>query len=98
MRDIVERALKRFGDRFGERISVKENTDAWFDATKSSLLVMTLHELATNAVKYGALSSAGGRVRMVRELVRESQAGCINFAWQESDGPSVVEPIKRGFG
>jgi two-component sensor histidine kinase len=59
---------------------------------------MALHELATNAVKYGALSNTGGRVRVAWDLVPESQASRINFAWIESDGPTVVEPTKRGFG
>jgi PAS domain S-box-containing protein len=98
LRDVVERALKPFGDQFGGRIAVEGRTDAWLDATKSSLLAMALQELATNAVKYGALSNASGRVRVAWDLVPERQAGRINFAWLESDGPTVVEPTRRGFG
>ena len=59
---------------------------------------MALHELATNAVKYGALSNTSGQVRVVWDLVPERQARRINFAWLESDGPTVVEPTKTGFG
>jgi PAS domain S-box-containing protein len=98
LRDVVERALKPFGDQFGERIAVEGRTDAWLDATKSSLLAMALHELATNAVKYGALSNRSGRIRVAWDMVPESQASRINFAWLESGGPNVVEPTKRGFG
>jgi PAS domain S-box-containing protein len=98
LRDVVERALKPFGDLFGERIALEGRADAWLDATKSSLLAMALHELATNAVKYGALSNASGRIRVAWDLVPESQATRINFAWLESNGPAVVEPTKRGFG
>ncbi len=55
---------------------------------------MALHELCTNAVKYGALSSAGGRVR----LTWKEEDGELVITWEEEGGPPVVAPIRRGFG
>lgn len=56
---------------------------------------LLLHELATNAVKYGALSNAKGRVCLVRE---SSPAGRAAFGWREAGGPSVTKPTRQGFG
>jgi two-component sensor histidine kinase len=56
---------------------------------------MTLHELATNAAKYGALSNAAGRVSL--EWRREPADG-MTLTWRESGGPPVKEPTRKGFG
>jgi len=55
---------------------------------------MTLHELATNAAKYGALSVPGGQVRVHWNVVD----GKVTIRWDERGGPLVREPTKRGFG
>jgi two-component sensor histidine kinase len=57
-------------------------------------LSLAVHELATNAVKYGALSTETGSVG-VRWWVEGDQ---FNFEWRESGGPPVMEPTRRGFG
>jgi two-component sensor histidine kinase len=57
-------------------------------------LSLALHELATNAAKYGALSRPEGRV----ELRWETQNETLNLSWRESGGPPVVAPSRRGFG
>jgi two-component sensor histidine kinase len=59
MGDIVERALKPFRNGHRERI-VAEGPEVWVPASNSLMLTMCLHELATNAVKYGALSNGSG--------------------------------------
>lgn len=56
---------------------------------------LVLHELATNAVKYGSLSREGGRV-MISWRVKND--GRLELRWLESGGPTVVEPSKSGFG
>src|SRR5262249_50596375 len=62
---------------------------------KSAVAVsMALHELGTNAAKYGALSSGHGSV-MVRWT---SDDGRFRLSWQESGGPAVAPPQHRGFG
>jgi two-component sensor histidine kinase len=57
-------------------------------------LSLALHELATNAAKYGALSRPEGRVA----LRWEAQSGTLNLSWRESGGPPVAAPSRRGFG
>lgn len=57
-------------------------------------LSMLLHELATNANKYGACSKAGGRVSVTWTL-RGRQ---VTLVWRESGGPAVVPPVREGFG
>lgn len=60
-------------------------------------LGMALHELATNAVKYGALSVAGGRIRLDWSIEAEEE-GRFRLQWVEEGGPPVVEPRRQGFG
>jgi two-component sensor histidine kinase len=58
-------------------------------------IAIVLHELATNAAKYGSLSQAGGRI----ELAWNETASCeIALRWTESGGPPVEPPTRRGFG
>jgi signal transduction histidine kinase/DNA-binding response OmpR family regulator len=57
---------------------------------------MAFHELATNATKYGALSTADGRVEVAWSLDGDHQQIIIN--WREMGGPSVTPPPRRGFG
>ena len=60
-------------------------------------LSMALHELATNAVKYGALSNSTGNVEISWRLV-PSDPQRLQFRWTESGGPPVEAPGRRGFG
>ena len=66
------------------------------DVSPSQALALSLavHELASNAAKYGALSRPEGRV----ELRWTVQAGRLELSWRESGGPPVVPPSRRGFG
>jgi two-component sensor histidine kinase len=58
-------------------------------------VAVTLHELATNAAKYGALSAAEGRVDLTWR--RDNDGGLV-VRWQETGGPSAQAPSRRGFG
>jgi two-component sensor histidine kinase len=60
-----------------------------------SLLV---HELATNAAKYGALSNTAGRVAVSWSIEGQGEAARLRFRWQERDGPVVAQPVRKGFG
>ncbi|GJD51812.1 hypothetical protein OPKNFCMD_4571 [Methylobacterium crusticola] len=57
-------------------------------------LGMAVHELATNAAKYGALSAEDGRVVVAWEVRDDA----LHLRWRESDGPAVAPPARRGFG
>jgi two-component sensor histidine kinase len=64
LREVIARALQPFGEHF-----TIEGPPAWLPARTSLMLIMCLHELATNAAKYGALSVKGGQVSVRWELV-----------------------------
>jgi PAS domain S-box-containing protein len=59
---------------------------------------MIVHELATNALKYGALSVPDGRVSISGRIDRYDGAGSFVFSWKETGGPRVAPPTRRGFG
>ena len=57
-------------------------------------MALLIHELATNAAKYGAFSKTEGRVSVEWSL----NQGCLELAWRESDGPTIARPTSSGFG
>jgi two-component sensor histidine kinase len=59
---------------------------------------LVLHELATNSAKYGALSDSAGKVTVSWALERSGSGFVLKFKWQESEGPRVAAPKRRGFG
>ncbi|MGH7032092.1 MAG: sensor histidine kinase, partial [Stellaceae bacterium] len=59
---------------------------------------LVLHELATNAAKYGSLSRASGRVDLKWSLNGGSDSGILEFIWQEREGPRVRAPDRVGLG
>lgn len=61
-------------------------------------LALALHELATNAAKYGALSAASGRVDLRWEILGEGADRALRLRWTETGGPSVERPRAAGFG
>lgn len=66
---------------------------------KTGLAVsMMLHELATNAAKYGALSTSSGTVSVSWERQGTAQSPRLSIVWREANGPSVVAPSRKGFG
>lgn len=59
---------------------------------------MAIHELTTNAAKYGALSTRAGRVAVTWAVEPDDACGTLLFAWVESGGPTVAPPTRQGFG
>ena len=59
---------------------------------------MAIHELTTNAAKYGALSVFGGKVEVTWSVTIEATRRTLDFDWVESGGPPVAEPTRKGFG
>lgn len=59
---------------------------------------MALHELCTNAVKYGALSNDGGFVSLTWEVAGDGEEKRLRLSWEERGGPPVATPTRKGFG
>ena len=59
---------------------------------------LAIHELATNAAKYGALSTPAGRVYISWSIAKTNGSGQFTFRWQERGGPAVSSPTQKGFG
>ena len=62
------------------------------------VLSMIVHEIATNAAKYGALSNDTGTVTLDWEVVNETGKAKLRMIWREAGGPPVTAPVARGFG
>ncbi len=73
--------------------------DVTLTAQATEAVAMTMHELVTNAAKYGALSSHGGHVAVNWELGLDcNQSGALRIEWRETGGPAVATPAQSGFG
>ncbi len=59
---------------------------------------MMMHELTTNAVKYGALSNRTGAIRVSWELGTKDGRKCLSVRWREEGGPRIAPPSRQGFG
>lgn len=94
--NIVQRGLAPWAAEDGERVQAR-GPALHLNAMATVALAMALHELATNAAKYGALSNNSGTVS-VRWSVLAGTPQMFRLRWQERGGPPVVEPESRGFG
>jgi PAS domain S-box-containing protein len=99
LRDIVKEALEPFGIANGhsERFRVT-GKNIRFPPKAALALGIAFHELATNAVKYGAFSSDTGSVRIDWEFEPASGGDRLMLRWREENGPPVAPPSKKGFG
>lgn len=81
--------------RSGANALVLDGPAVWIDARAFSVMALVLHELATNAAKYGALSVPGGRLDIRWTMLG---SGDCQIDWKESGGPVVAPPRRSGFG
>jgi two-component sensor histidine kinase len=91
--EIVREELEAFADRTtvdGDIVALRPQYAQNF--------TLVLHELATNAAKYGALSDQTGKISVSWAIQRNDSNCVLKFKWQEKDGPYVVPPAKHGFG
>jgi PAS domain S-box-containing protein len=93
LRHLITEELSPFGPP-GSRADV-DGPDVSLEPQSAQAIAMVLHELTTNAVKYGALSVAAGRVRI--EWSRGT-GGMVMLRWSEAGGPPVKRPTRQGFG
>ena len=82
----------------GKAIAIEAGPAVSLPREKVQPLAFVLHELATNAVKYGALSSPAGRLRVAWTLEATSAGRYLQLDWQELGGPPVEPPKSSGFG
>src|SRR5262249_20188847 len=93
VKDLVRGQLAHLADLVGSRISM-DGPNLRLNATAAQAIGLALHELSTNAGKYGALSVDAGRVDVSWRL--DDDIFTIN--WTECDGPPVSRPERSGFG
>ena len=97
LRDLVERQLRTFCPSTDQMSCDGPNITLGPDAVQA--IGLALHELATNAVKHGAWSTAAGTVKVSWFVVHDGPAERrLHVAWRESGGPAVAEPTRKGFG
>jgi len=90
---LVHAQLAHFADLIGSRISA-DGPMLRLEAKAAQPIGLALHELATNAGKYGALSTDMGRV----DIRWGAEGETFTMSWTERDGPAVSPPRRRGFG
>ncbi len=97
--DVVKSALEPFGIANGrsERFKVT-GTNVRFSPKAALALGIAFHELATNAVKYGAFSGETGCVRIGWTIEPAPKGDRLILSWSEENGPPVTPPSKKGFG
>lgn len=96
LRDVVERSGSGCGaDPARLKIS---GPDLWLQPRAAVSLAMALHELCTNAVKYGALCTEAGSVSVSWKITKYEGGPHIVLLWEESGGPPVSPPLRQGFG
>jgi two-component sensor histidine kinase len=94
--DLAEVVRAEMGP-YGDRVQV-EGASVMLQASAAQGFALALHELATNAAKYGALSNATGRVHISWSKLASNGSNRFTFRWQESGGPLVIPPTRKGFG
>jgi len=93
--DVIHAAIEPFDSDDVRRFAVQE-TQIEVGPGAVLPLTMSLNELCTNAVKYGALSNATGRITITS--VVDKNTSRFRLTWIERDGPAVREPTRRSFG
>jgi two-component sensor histidine kinase len=97
LRDIVKEELKPFTT--GDSVNINLDGPVIHLEPRAALAMgMAIHELTTNAVKYGALSVPGGAVRLSWRVEQTEGDRQLTVEWTETGGPPVTAPTHRGFG
>jgi PAS domain S-box-containing protein len=95
LREVAERAVDPFSSLASRQVGIR-GPDVWLQPGAALTMALVFHELATNAVKYGALSVDTGRVALSWSL--DTDNARLRLTWVESGGPAVTPPTRKGFG
>jgi two-component sensor histidine kinase/CheY-like chemotaxis protein len=93
LHDIVRAEVACFSDRV-----VAAGPEVTLTASAVQTFALVVHELATNAAKYGALSNSDGSVRIQWDIIDDGRDRFLTLDWKERDGPEVRPTMNRGFG
>ena len=91
--DIARAELASYGDR-----AALSGPKVMLSAKVAQMFALVVHELATNAAKYGALSTPEGRLDITWSVVGSDEGRRLRFEWRESGGPAPNTPSRHGFG
>lgn len=97
LRELVERALEAYRIDHPDTIELKGGPVP-LTANQGLGLSLILHELGTNAAKYGALSQPEGRVHVSWRVDDGEKGRRVRLRWQEQGGPAIAPPAEKGFG
>jgi len=97
VRRLAETQLKPYTIGFENRVTY-DGPFVVLAEKSAQALGMAFHELATNAVKYGALSTDTGRISIKWNVDSNSDDATFTISWQEAGGPPVAAPTRKGFG
>lgn len=95
--DLVERVLRPYATPANQRVRMS-GPAVPLTPPQAVTLSMILHEIATNAAKYGALANDTGRIAIEWQTFERSNGQTLQLIWRESGGPRVVAPERKGFG
>ncbi|SEW47658.1 Two-component sensor histidine kinase, contains HisKA and HATPase domains [Cognatiyoonia koreensis] len=96
LKNLVTAHLTAFSELNSTRVQV-EGPDVNVSTEAAQAIGMAMHELATNASKYGALSIETGHVSISWQVTDDPDLPLV-ITWEETDGPDVSEPVHKGFG
>ena len=95
---LIRSQLQHYNDLFDTRIRL-EGTDLILRPEAAQNIGIALHELSTNAAKFGALSVEGGTVTVSWTIATDKENGRrMQLRWKEQSGPPVILPVHKGFG
>ena len=81
-----------------DRVTLSGPADVNLRSSSVQTLALAMHELLTNAIKYGALSSDSGSVSVSWQILGADEQKRLYLEWNEQGGPPVSSPERRGFG
>jgi PAS domain S-box-containing protein len=97
LKELVQSQIEPFVEAGGKQVTIA-GPPVVLDQVATQNIGLALHELATNAAKYGALSVPEGRVRIEWQALRNGSERHLRLTWRESNGPAVAPPLRKGFG
>jgi len=99
--ELIRAQLAAVADLIDSRILISGDQDLFLSPAAAETIGLAIHELATNAAKYGALSNSAGKLAIAWQILPPGEPAAepaLRLQWTESDGPPVAAPANKGFG